>query len=247
MFRPAPGWPLPRVFAHRCGGALAPENSLAGLRVAAARGIRAVEFDVMLSADGSPWLIHDETLERTTNGCGRVCDTPDAVLRTLVLRSASDGSLSDEVIPSLEDAAAGCLELGLQANVEIKPALGYEALTGEVVAGRIMALWQGAPLPLVSSFSEDALVAARRQAPELPIGCLWDAVPADWQVRLAALGGFSLHCSAALLDDAVLAQAQAAGVPVLCFTVNERLSAESLIQRGVSSVFSDRIDLLAGM
>ncbi|HRC61180.1 MAG TPA: glycerophosphodiester phosphodiesterase family protein, partial [Candidatus Propionivibrio aalborgensis] len=83
MNRPAPGWTLPRVFAHRCGGALAPENTLAGLRMAAAMGCRAVEFDVMLSADSSPWLIHDETLERTTNGAGRVCDTSDDALRKL--------------------------------------------------------------------------------------------------------------------------------------------------------------------
>ena len=242
-----PDWPLPRVFAHRCGGALAPENSLAGLRVAAARGIRAVEFDVMLSSDDSPWLIHDETLERTTNGRGRVCDTPDAVLRTLVLRSASDGDLSGEPIPTLEAAAACCLQLGLQANVEIKPAQGFETRTGEVVAGRIMDLWRGASLPLISSFSEAALVAARHQAPDLPIGYLWDAVPEDWQARLAALGGFSLHCSSALLDDVILDQARAAGVPVLCFTVNERPSAEALARRGVCSVFSDRIDQLAGM
>ena len=201
----------------------------------------------MLSADGSPWLIHDETLERTTNGHGRVCDTSDAVLRTLVLRSASDGSLSEEPLPSLKAAVAGCLQLGLQANVEIKPAQGFEALTGEVVASQLMDLWQGAPLPLVSSFSEQALVAARRCAPVLPIGFLWDVAPADWQTRLGELDGFSLHCSAVLLDDAVLAQARAAGVPVLCFTVNERSTAESLLRRGVSSVFSDRIDQLEGM
>lgn len=53
------GWRLPRVFAHRCGGALAPENSLAGLRIAARLGLAAVKLGVMLSADGSPWLLHD--------------------------------------------------------------------------------------------------------------------------------------------------------------------------------------------
>lgn len=201
----------------------------------------------MLSADGSPWLIHDETLERTTNGRGRVCDTPDAVLRTLVLRSVSDGDLTDEPIPSLEAAAACCLQLGLLANVEIKPVQGFETWTGEVVARRIMDLWQGAPLPLVSSFSEEALVVARQRAMALPIGHLFDEIPEDWQVRLAALGGFSLHCSATLLGDAVLAQAHSAGVPVLCFTVNERAAAEALLRRGVSSVFSDRIDQFAGM
>ena len=83
MIRPAPAWVLPRVVAHRCGGALAPENTLAGLPIAAALGYRAVEFDVMLSADATPWVIHDETLERTTSGFGNVCATPDVILRTL--------------------------------------------------------------------------------------------------------------------------------------------------------------------
>ena len=83
MIRPAPAWEVPSVIAHRCGGALAPENTLAGLPIAAALGYRAVEFDVMLSADGTPWLIHDETLERTTDGQGKVCDSGDAVLATL--------------------------------------------------------------------------------------------------------------------------------------------------------------------
>ena len=75
------GWPLPAVVAHRCGGALAPENTLAGLDASAACGCRGVEFDVMLSADGTPFLIHDETLARTTDGHGAVAATVDAVLR----------------------------------------------------------------------------------------------------------------------------------------------------------------------
>src|SRR5574343_910530 len=74
---------LPRWFAHRGGGSLAPENTLAGIRLAARLGYRAVEFDVMLSADGTPVLIHDETMERTTNVRGRVCETSDSVLSSL--------------------------------------------------------------------------------------------------------------------------------------------------------------------
>jgi len=171
MSPPAPAWPLPRVFAHRCGGALAPENTLAGLRIAAAMGGRAVEFDVMLSADGPPRLIHDETLERTTNGAGRVCETPDAVLQGLDAGSQQHRAYAGEPLPSLGDAAALCHELGLMANVEIKPATGFEAITGEVVARRISELWQGRPLPLVSSFSPAALEAARRAVPRhRPIG-----------------------------------------------------------------------------
>ena len=247
MTRPAPDWPLPRLFAHRCGGALAPENSLAGLRIAAALGCRAVEFDVMLSADGSPWLIHDETLERTSNGVGRVCAAPDAALHRLDAGRYRHAAFAGEALPTFEEAARLCRELGLLANVEIKPAAGFEALTGEVVARRIAALWAGAPLPLVSSFSIVALEAARRVAPRQPLGVLWTRAPADWLGQIAALDAYSLHCAWDKLDDAVLEAAHVNGIPVLCYTVNERSAAEELFARGVASVFSDRIDALRGM
>ena len=247
MSRPALGWSLPKVFAHRCGGALAPENTLAGLRISAALGVRAVEFDVMLSADGSPWLIHDELLERTTDGRGQVCTTADAMLQKLDAGACHHRAFTCEPLPTLDAATALCRDLGLMANVEIKPATGFEAITGEVVARRIIDLWQGSPLPLVSSFSEVSLEAARRVAPQLPLACLFDRPPVDWQARLHALGAFSLNCDASALDDAVLRDALASGIPVLCYTVNDRSLAESLFKRGVSSVFSDRIDRLAGM
>jgi glycerophosphoryl diester phosphodiesterase len=247
MNHPAPEWTLPRVFAHRCGGALAPENTLAGLPIAAALGFRGVEFDVMLSADGSPWLIHDEMLERTTNGVGKVCETTDAALQGLDAGSFHHRAFAGEQLPRFEATIARLFELDLLANVEIKPATGFEAETGEVVARAIMKLWQGAPLPLVSSFSEPALIAARKVAPQLPLGYLCERPPVDWIERMDALAAYSLHCAAWEIDDAVLASAQDKGIPVLCWTVNERSCAEALFARGVSSVFSDRIDLLRGM
>ena len=247
MSRPSPAWAPPRVFAHRCGGALAPENTLAGLGVTAAMGVRAVEFDVMLSADGTPWVIHDETLERTTNGRGQVCDMPDAVLGALDAGGFQHRAFAGEPLPTFESIALRCRELGLLANVEIKPATGFEAITGKVVTEKILELWAGAPLPLVSSFSGEALQAARRVAPQLPIGYLWDIPPADWLAQLDAVDGYSLHCSAAGADDAVLGAAKARGVPVLCWTINERALATSLLERGVTSVISDRIDRLVGV
>jgi glycerophosphoryl diester phosphodiesterase len=138
-----------------------------------------------------------------------------------------------------------CRELGLMANVEIKPAAGFEQVTGEVVAQQVLDLWRDAPLPLVSSFSEAALLAARRVAPVLSVGALWERPPADWRQRVEVLGAFSLHCAARAVSDAVLVEACAAGIPVLCYTVNDPLEAEALFRRGVTAVFSDRIDLLS--
>src|SRR5436309_6252838 len=87
--------PYPRIVAHRGGGSLAPENTLAAIRLAASLGFRGVEFDVMLAGDGTPVLIHDETLERTTGAKGEVAPTPYRDLEKLG-------------IPRLQDAARLC-------------------------------------------------------------------------------------------------------------------------------------------
>jgi len=232
--------PLPRWIAHRGGGSLAPENTLAGIRVAARLGFKAVEFDVMLSGDGTPVLIHDETLERTTNGAGRVCDTPDSLLFAL---DAGQG----ERIPRFAEAAALCRELGLLANVEIKPSAGHELATAAVVARQTADLWRGAAVqPLLSSFSLAALAVARDVAPEISRGVLFEAPPRDWLAEVQRLQAISLHCDADLVGDEVLAEARAHDIPVLCYTVNAPEQAEALFGRGVSGVFTDRLDLFAG-
>lgn len=230
---------LPRWFAHRGGGRLAPENTLAGIRLAAALGYRAVEFDVMLTADGTPVLIHDETVDRTTNGRGAVCALSDDEIFRL---DAGGG----ERIPRLSEAAALCRSLGLLANVEIKPATGFERETAERVADQVLELWQGAAVPpLFSSFSLEALAIARDRAPQIPRGVLYEAVPADWRAEMQRLQAVSLHCDADLLGDEVLAEARAAGVPVLCYTVNDAAAAGALFARGVSGVFTDALDTFA--
>jgi glycerophosphoryl diester phosphodiesterase len=230
---------LPRWFAHRGGGSLAPENTLAGIRLAASLGYQAVEFDVMLSGDGTPVLIHDETLARTTNGTGFVSATPDAELFAL---DAGGG----EPIPRFAEAAVLCRQLGLLANIEIKPASGYEVETAKQVAELSAKLWRDAVVqPLISSFSLEALAIARDLAPHIRRGILYAAVPSGWRDEMRRLQAFSLHCKADRLTDAVLAEAAAQHIPVLCYTVNSKKQAKTLLERGVSAMFSDRLDLFA--
>lgn len=230
--------------AHRCGGALAPENSLAGLHLAQAQGYRAVEFDVMLSADGVPLLIHDETVDRTTDGRGRVADLPAAVLQSLSLARGRHAAFAGERIPRLADAAATCRMLGLLANVEIKPSTGCERETAEVVAALSRSLWQGAPPPLLSSFSELALAVAAKIAPELPRALLVEQVPGDWAARIARLGCVALHCAARQLHWRWLSEARRQGLAVRCYTVNRPAQAARLYARGVDAVFTDALDVL---
>lgn len=240
-------WKNVRLIAHRCGGDLAPENSLAGLELARAHGYRAVEFDVMLSADGTPVLIHDETIDRTTNGRGAVSALSDRQLVSFTLgcgRFAKHARFAGERIPLLADAAARCRALGLLANVEIKPAAGFEEATAERVAAMSAVLWRDAPRPLLSSFSEAALAVAQAVAPELPRALLVETVPADWAARVERLGCVALHCSARQIGWRWLDTARARGLAVRCYTVNRAAQATRLFGRGVDGLFTDALDRL---
>ncbi len=230
----------PRIIAHRCGGALAPENTLAGLRVASGFGCRGVEFDAMLSRDGVPMLIHDETLERTTEGRGDVAAHDGAQLARLDAGARHHAAFAGERVPTLAEALKLCAGLGLWANVEIKPSAGREAETGAVIAGLLSTRWDGEGV--VSSFSAVALTAARAAAPGLRYSLLVEQIPPDWREQAAALGCTGLHCSIEA-DPAAVAAAAAAGLTVACYTVNRRDEAERLFAAGAAAVFTDRPDL----
>lgn len=239
-------WPRPLWIAHRGGGTAAPENTLAAIRTGAAAGFRMVEFDVMLSRDGVPLLIHDETLARTTDGEGRVCEHDFAALQRLDAGSWHGPAFAGERLPSLEQALDLLLALDLDANIEIKPARGFEQATGEIAARLIAARWPAARRPpLLSSFDFTALDAARRVAPQLPRGLLFEEVPADWRARMQAHEAVSLHCDHSRLSADRMRDIVSAGVPLLCYTVNDAARAAALVAAGVSGLFTDRLDLLS--
>lgn len=237
-----PTWRYPRLIAHRCGGALAPENTLAGLRIAARLGVKAVEFDAMLSRDGVPVLVHDETLERTTNGRGRVAETSAADLGALDAGVRHHRAYAGEPVPTLAAALALCDELQLAVNLEIKPSAGQDVLTGHAVAALAGARVPRAGL-ILSSFSAVALAAAAEMAPELSRALLVETLPADWAQQLRQQGCIALHAEAQTLDHDLARAVVAAGVPLACYTVNQRCEADALFALGVAAVFSDRPDL----
>lgn len=232
----------PRIIAHRCGGALAPENTLAGLVLAARLGCGGVEFDAMLSADGLPFVIHDETLERTTNGSGPVREQPAEVLHRLDAGSHHHKAYAGEPLPSLQRALALCATLDLWANVEIKPAQGFDIATGRCVA-QVVADSPARAKVLLSSFSEIALAGAREVAPDLPRALLVEAVPEDWAERMAQVGACALHFAAREATLDVMVALRAAQVPFACYTVNRRDDGNFLLGAGAAAIFTDRPDL----
>ncbi len=236
-------WPGPALYVHRCGGALAPENTLAGLRIASRLGCTAVEFDVMLSADGVPVVIHDETLERTAGRPGRVSSMSAAALLKVDVGRVFHPAFGGECLPSFESVLAACAELGLVANVEIKPAQGFEVETGRAV-GKLLAQRGPGLDVLLSSFSADALEAAAQRVPDLPRALLAETYSASAQARALALGCRGLNLGRQGLCPEHVRQADAVGLHVLVYTINDAQDARQLKAWGVGGVFSDRPDLI---
>lgn len=239
-------WHYPLWIAHRGAGKLAPENTLAAFRLGASHGFRAFECDVKLSADGVPFLLHDETLERTTNGQGTAGELPWNLLSGLDAGSWHSNPFAGERLPSLEQVAQYVIERGFALNLEIKPTPDTDNLTGRVVAMHVRRLWAGhSPPPLLSSFRPAALAAAGHAAPELPRALLLDDFWSGWFEQLGALGCVAAVVNHKWLDAAVIDRLHAAKLRVLTYTVNDRTNVERLLGAGIDGIITDAVDEFA--
>jgi glycerophosphoryl diester phosphodiesterase len=238
-------WPYPRYAAHRGAGTLAPENTLAAMRVGFAHGYRMVEFDVKLSADGVPFLLHDDTLDRTTNGRGPADAMSWAELSRLDAGSWHSPAFAREPLPTLAAVAHWAIASEVACNIEIKPMPGREAATGTAVALAARALWRDAPVPpLLSSFAEDALAAAQSAAPELERALLLERVPPDWPARLSRLGCVALDADCRELTAPIVSAVHHAGHKVMTYTANEPDLVTRLLDWGVDVIITDAIDVI---
>lgn len=220
------------LYAHRGASAEAPENTLAAFAAALAAGAEGVELDVHLSADDVPVVIHDDTLERTTDGCGPVADWPAAALARLDAGSWFDPAFADEPVPTLE-ATLELLAGRTRLNLEVKDPRAAMAVL------ELLGAYPQADAVL-SSFDYGTLVRLRQAAPELPLAVLHDA--GDWRRALAraeALRACALHPRADLAGRPLLAACRRLGLPVFPWTVDDPGAVRSLARIGVAGVFTN--------
>ena len=240
---PTGAWPYPLWIAHRGAGKLAPENTLAAFRVGAGHGYRAFECDVKLSADGVPFLLHDTTLERTSSGQGTASQLSWSALSRLDAGGWHSRAFAGEPLPSLESVAAYCIRNGFALNIEIKPTPGDELATGRTVATEVARLWAGqAVLPLLSSFSPEALGAARDADARWPRALLLETLRDGWFDEARALGCVAVVTDHRLMDAAMIAQLHGAGLRALVYTVNDAPTAQRLIALGIDGIITDAVD-----
>ena len=239
-------WPYPTLFAHRGGGALAPENTLAAMAMGHKYSYRAVEFDVKLSHDNVAVLMHDASLERTTDGIGLVCEKNISQLESLDAGAWHSETFRGERIPRLTSISRYMHSIGMMANVELKACPGRDLETGRVVAELCDALWQDRLVkPLISSFSMEALRAARDAAPTLPMGLLVGAPVEKHLTFLNELDAVSLHCHHEKVTAELVHFFHRHHYRVMTYTVNEPSRVRALLHMDVDGIFTDNLEVLA--
>jgi len=238
-------WPYPNLIAHRGAGKLAPENTLAAIRLGHHYGYRMAEFDVKLSLDKVAILLHDSDLDRTTNGKGAAALVPIGGLIELDAGSWHSKAYAGEPIATLLSIANYLKANDMACNIEIKPSPGQELETGKIVAELAAKFWADAAIkPLLSSFSYDSLVAAKKAAPELPRAYLSSELPTHWRGILEGLECIAIHLShkAVTLDTVELIRQS--GWRLAVWTVNDPEQVSRLMNWGVDSVITDAVDII---
>lgn len=228
------------IIGHRGAAAFAPENTIESFALAHDFGCRAVEFDVVLSADGEPFLFHDETLNRTTNAAGAVGLASSKYLKTLDAGSWFSKKFHDTRIPTLRETLNWLLARQMTANVEIKPTLGTTEATVKAVLSDLNDIWpKHTPLPLVSSFDVHALHLCREQHATLPLAFLLKRWQPD-EIKMAeTLGCVAINISRTAINPSRVQALKQKGFMVYVYTVNHQSLISMYSSWGVDGVFSD--------
>lgn len=236
------------VIAHRGASAYHPENTMGAFKAAYEMGAEMIEFDILLSKDGIPVVIHDETLDRTTNGSGKVVDYNFDELVTLDAGSWFGAEHSNESIPSLEEVlqfAKGKIAL----NIEIKT----EAVTDKLIGGieekalELVKKYDMQEHVLFSSFDYRAITHLKELDVNIAAALLYEKQQSQNKTPVQLVDEYSadaFNCSYRQYSKKWAKQTSEANIPVFVYTVNSERLMGKMIKRGVSGIFSDKPDVL---
>ncbi len=244
----------PLIIAHRGGANLAPENTLAAFRNGIALGADVIEMDTHFSKDGVVMVIHDPTLERTTDGTGRVADKTAADLQALnAAAKFKDGTFEPQPVPTFAQVLDLLKGNSVRVEVEIKvPPQGRyigieEKLVKEVVDRHLVERVQ------VSSFDFDVLKDVKRVNPKIKTVALitsdfFRRVPLDQPTKVVeavqTVGAEILAVNQDFLKAPIVAEAHARGLKVEVWTVDRESEMQKFITMGVDGITTNQPALL---
>ncbi|MBX9447323.1 glycerophosphodiester phosphodiesterase family protein [Dickeya chrysanthemi] len=233
------------LIAHRGAPSLAPENTLIAMHKAAQRGATWLEVDVKLTRDRQPVIIHDDRVDRTTNGRGLVAGLTLAEIRRLEARAQYGEAFAGVTIPTLQELITCVLELDMGLQLELKPTAGDDVETAEVVLAVLKSMWPANRDSLfLSSFSVRSIQAAARLMPDVPRAFAVVVPPKKPLALLQETHCQILHCLSELMDEDAQRILADSGIEYAVAVVNDAAQARRFLDNGAQTVLSDIPDLL---
>lgn len=229
------------LIAHRGASGHAPENTLAAFKKAVSQGATFIETDLQLTRDARLVAIHDDTVNRTTNGKGAVHDMTLADLRRLDAGSWFGSEFAGERIPTLDEILEFAKKYDVVFYLEMKPGGfwgGEHTLIGGLRASGEIAR------TIIISFDAAILANVRKIEPTLMTGLLYDGQIEKPIDKALEVGARQLAIRGDLVSPALLSAARERDLQVVCWTVNHAAHMRLLMDAGVDGIMSDYPDLL---
>jgi glycerophosphoryl diester phosphodiesterase len=238
--------PFLQIIAHRGFSARAPENTLTAIRAGLDAGADAVEWDMHVAACGTPVLLHDATLERTTDGSGLVAETPLEALRTLDAGSWFDPAFAGEPIPTFVEALQEVVAYGATVYAEVKgvrEAADLDRMVQEVAEAGMR------ERTVFISLDFDVVDGIAARDSEVRVGYvvarLQQFQDAVGRARsLGARGLVDLDHRLVLDDPLLPPRARAQGVDVAVWTVDDLREADTLLRSGIRRFTTNQVETL---
>jgi len=227
----------PLIYAHRGSSGEAPENTMAAFRLAVQQGAAGIELDVQMTSDGQLVVIHDETLDRTTNGQGLVAtQTYDEIRRCDA--SYIYEQYRGEPVPLLSEVLALLEPTGLELNLELKNSvIRYEGMEDKTI--RLVREFGMESRVIFSSFNHYSVAELARQAPEVEAAVLYEAdLFRPWEYA-APIGARALHPWLHSVNKDMVTHARQAGMLVRPWTVNTEDEMRRMIEAGADAIITN--------
>ncbi|WP_058304554.1 glycerophosphodiester phosphodiesterase [Gorillibacterium timonense] len=226
-----------KIFAHRGAAGNAPENTMAAFRLAVEQGADGIELDIQMSKDGELIVIHDETLDRTTDGTGLVVARTAAELRELNAAKQMP-EYPVERLPFLREVLEFLQPTALELNIELKNGIIlYEGMEEKVIA--LVREYGMESRVIFSSFNHYSLVKLADLAPDIERGILYTAGLYEPWNYARLMGASALHPYFYSVYPEIVQGAHAAGVKVRPYTVDEEAVMKRMLACGVDGIITN--------
>lgn len=232
------------LVAHRGGAAEAPENTFGAFRRALRLGIRWFEIDVQMTRDGALVVIHDETVDRTTNGTGAVGSLSFNEIRSLDAGSWFSPEYAGEKVPTLREVLELCVQAGAGVLIELKSPHLYPGIE-QKVAALLGELWTGGAQNFwCISFDPQSLERLHGIDSGVPLGRLFEFSTTQYAIKDEWLDAFCPHFGTVLQFPGQVDEAHRLAKHVFTWTVNREEDMRRLAELGVDAIMSDHPTLL---